>query len=73
MAEWLGGGLQNRLHWFESGRDLKKLKQIKPMDKKVIVKGSLISSKENFKREGYSFTISKAIFKKIKNIIKKGK
>jgi len=43
------------------------------MDKRVIVKGSLTSSKENFKREGYSFTISKAIFKKIKKIIKKGK
>lgn len=29
MAEWLGSGLQNRLHRFESGSDLKQKAQSK--------------------------------------------
>jgi hypothetical protein len=43
------------------------------MDKGVIVKGSLTSSKENLRREGINFTISKRILKKIKKLIRKGK
>jgi|694.fasta_scaffold02344_39 hypothetical protein len=43
------------------------------MDKRVIVKGSFDSSRENLRREGISFTISKAFLKKIKRILKRGK
>ena len=43
------------------------------MDKKVIVRGSLKSSKENLGNVGINFTVSKMILKKIKKMLKKGK
>ena len=43
------------------------------MDKKVIVRGSLKSSKENLGNVVINFNVSKMILKKIRKMLKKGK